>query len=202
MLHPSIQIRWIDNEKGYGLFASESLPKGTVTWALDKMDRIYQAKQIEKMPVNYQHQIAKYGYRNAKGNYILCWDLGKYMNHSCKPNTLSPGLKFDLAIEDIQAGEEVTTDYSSLNLEEELSCTCGAKNCRKKIIDEDFDLYIEDWDQKIQKAFLNMDQVKQPLWPWVEEQKLLHKIHQDRKNIPSIVKHRYRKDNHTFPAHE
>ncbi|HMQ10792.1 MAG TPA: SET domain-containing protein [Oligoflexia bacterium] len=192
MLHPSIHIKWLNDEKGYGLFASSFIPKGTITWALDKMDKVYLAKQVQEMDNHYQQQIFKYGYRNAKGHYIVCWDLAKYMNHSCDPNTLSPGLKFDIAIKDIQAGEEITTDYSSLNLEETLNCACGIGHCREQIEDKDFETYVDDWDDKINQAFTQINKVPQKLWPWVEEQKILEQIQKKGGKIPSIIKHRYK----------
>lgn len=192
MLHPHIRIGWSGDPIGYALFATEFIPKGTITWALDKLDRIFLEKQIGKMESHYQKEVFRYGYRNAKGNYIVCWDLAKYMNHSCAPNTLSPGLKFDIAIRDIEKGEEVTTDYSSLNLEEDLNCCCQSKQCRGTIVDLDFDRYVSDWDDLIQKAFENILSVQQPLMPWVNEQKTLRKIVAGDTKIPSIMKHKYR----------
>jgi len=63
-----------------------------------------------------------------------------FFNHSCNPDS---GLKIKgkrvilVAIKDIKKNEEITWDYSTTMDEDdwELDCTCGSKNCRKRIRD-------------------------------------------------------------------
>ena len=59
-------------------------------------------------------------------------------NHSCNPNAgvIIKDKKAKLvALQDIQAGEEITYDYSPQMYDEDwtMKCTCGASNCRKII---------------------------------------------------------------------
>lgn len=51
----------------------------------------------------------------------MCWDWGRYMNHSCAPNTLGLGPYADVAVRDIHPGEQLTCEYGMLNLTEAMS---------------------------------------------------------------------------------
>jgi hypothetical protein len=58
------------------------------------------------------------------------------MNHSCEPNLgFTTGEKALFSLRNIEAGEELTWDYStSLNWPGwVLDCRCGARNCRGKV---------------------------------------------------------------------
>jgi SET domain-containing protein len=59
----------------------------------------------------------------------------KYINHSCNPNSAVVTKLTVRALKDIAIGEEITMDYSLTEADPEWSilCTCGEKNCRKKI---------------------------------------------------------------------
>ncbi len=58
---------------------------------------------------------------------------GNYGNHSCDPNT-ELNKKVSYSIRYIEAGEEVTSDYSKFsNKSWRMNCNCGSKKCRKII---------------------------------------------------------------------
>lgn len=59
---------------------------------------------------------------------------GKYINHSCAPNTRVSNRKF-IALRDISIGEEITFDYNSTEDEiaEAFDCLCANDNCRVRI---------------------------------------------------------------------
>jgi len=66
-------------------------------------------------------------------------ELGDFQNHSCEPNAgvfkINKNL-FIVAICDIEIGEEVLIDYSTILASDdvwEMKCHCGAKVCRKII---------------------------------------------------------------------
>jgi SET domain-containing protein len=51
-------------------------------------------------------------------------------NHSCDPNMS----KDHIALRDIEAGEELTVDYSEYSdINWEMECKCGSKKCRGKV---------------------------------------------------------------------
>src|SRR5680860_18996 len=118
MMHPDTEIRFISEEIGYGVVAKKNLPKGTVTWVQDELDQIYTPNQVGKMEKLSQQMIDKYTIRNNKGNFVLCWDLAKYVNHSFKSNCLSTAYDFEIAVRDIHPGEELSDDYGYLNITE------------------------------------------------------------------------------------
>ena len=60
----------------------------------------------------YKDVIEKYSYTEPNGNMILSWDIAKYVNHCCNCNIISTGYGFEIAIRDIQPGEELLIYYS------------------------------------------------------------------------------------------
>ena len=67
-----------------------------------------------------------------------------YFNHSCNPNSGFRGKNELVAIRNINPGEEISYDYSSVSWDDDwtriygrwtMKCNCGEKNCRKLIGD-------------------------------------------------------------------
>jgi uncharacterized protein len=83
---------------------------------------------------------------------------------------MSTGYEFELAVRDIQPGEELTDDYGSLNLEYDFTCLCGSAKCRKVLRRGDFLRYADSWDHLIASSFRLISTVPQPLWPFVKDQ--------------------------------
>jgi uncharacterized protein len=97
---------------GKGLIARELIPAGTLVWALKPGFDVELTKaHFEELAPNARDQVARYIYTDvATGNYILCSDDAKYMNHSDTPNTRTEGHR-TVAIADIQPGQEITCNY-------------------------------------------------------------------------------------------
>ena len=38
MIHPDTELQFINDKIGYGVVATKLIPKGSITWALDKLD--------------------------------------------------------------------------------------------------------------------------------------------------------------------
>ena len=75
-----------------------------------------------------------------------------YINHSCEPNCGIKGEITFVAIRDIKAGEEITTDYAFIDNEDySFECTCGSHNCRKIITG--FDWKIRELQDKYYDCF-------------------------------------------------
>jgi len=55
----------------------------------------------------------------------------RYVNHSCNPNTKVNNFS-DIAIRNIEIGEEITSDYSGQGLEK-FKCKYGSEDCKKII---------------------------------------------------------------------
>lgn len=156
---------------GYGVVATKLIPRGTITWVRDPLDREIPAAQIQALGPLYVQAIEKYSWVDLAGNYVLCWDTARYVNHSCEPTCLSAGpFDFTIAVRDIRPGEEITDDYGTLNLLESFRCACGSPRCRRDVAPEDPSFMTESWDGLVVGAFPSIGAVAQPLWPLLSPQ--------------------------------
>lgn len=190
MLHPCTEIRFINEEIGSGVFATARLPKGTITWVQDPLDQVI---DLERQPQyrSYPPTLERYSFRNADGHYVLCWDYARFVNHNCEANCLSPGMDFEICIRDIEAGEELTNDYGSLNLEFTMTCSCGGASCRRVTSPDDFIRLAPGWDQALALAYPSIEKVEQPLWPYLSDPFSVRECLAGKRPIPSILEHHF-----------
>lgn len=173
MVHPHTQQQFINEEIGYGVVATRLIPRGTITWVRDAFDQVISAVKVERIAPIYRDIVVKYCFVDAKGDFVLCWDLARYVNHSCDPNCRSAGYDFELTVRDIQPGEELTDDYGSLNPEYDFTCRCGSALCRKQIRPGDLLRYADVWDRAVEEPFRLISKLPQPLWPLIEEKDVI-----------------------------
>jgi len=162
MMHPFTEIQFISEEIGHGVVATRFIPKGTITWVQDELDQIYTPQQVAKMQKLSQEMIDKYSFRNNKGNFVLCWDISKYVNHSFKSNCLTTAYDFEVAIRDIYPGEELTDDYGYLNVTEAFKPK-DEGTTRSTVYPDDLLHYHKEWDAQLGETFRFFRAVKQPL---------------------------------------
>jgi SET domain-containing protein len=105
--------------QGLGVFAAEPIKKGSIVWRFDpKWDIVFSVEEVSNMTTERQEYIKKYAYLDNQG-YILCSDDAKYLNHSSVPNVNSrAGIIEDIAIRDIDVGEELLVDYRNFDIED------------------------------------------------------------------------------------
>jgi hypothetical protein len=163
MIHPSTEVRWISSEKGYGVFATALIPKGTISYVKDELDLVFTRDHPLVQDERYRAIVDRYSYVDGSGNFILSWDHAKYVNHCCFPNTLSTGYGFEIAIRDIQVGDEITDDYGVFTVEHEMEMGCTRRGCRRIVRHEDFDKLTDQWDRGIISALSSYGAVAQPL---------------------------------------
>lgn len=174
MIHPETKLKWVSSEIGYGVFATRTIPKGTAVYVRDALEIVIgRQAPLAKNPA-YQDIIRKYSYIDAKGDYVLSWDHGRYVNHCCFPNTITTGYGFEIAIRDIAPGEEITDDYGLLNLDEEIPLSCDKSNCRRIARARDFEANVEYWDEIVRESLTHFYLVDQPLLPFFEAGTLKH----------------------------
>lgn len=170
MIHPKTELRFINDEIGYGVVATDFIPKGTITWVLDKLDREFTPDQVAEMDNLYQSILDVYSYRNRQGNYVLCWDNGRFVNHSFNSNCFTTAYDFEIAIRDIQPGEQLTDDYGYLNISEPFRASPeGTK--RKVVYPDDLLKYGKVWDKKLIQPFKRIPKVEQPLKSLITQEK-------------------------------
>ncbi|WP_299607356.1 SET domain-containing protein [uncultured Aquimarina sp.] len=194
MIHPSTKIEFISEEIGYGVVATEFIPMGTITWVLDKFDQEFTPDTIDKLDPIYKDILETYAFKNNLGNLVLCWDNGRFVNHSFKSNCLTTAYNFELAIRDIHPGEQLTDDYGYLNIE--IPFRGIDEGTRRKIVyPDDLLKYHKSWDNKLAKAFNYVSKVKQPLFKLLNEdlRLLVLEIEKGEKKMESILKNYYQK---------
>jgi hypothetical protein len=192
MIHPDTELRPTDDDEiGLGVFATRPIPRGAVIWALDELDQHFPPERVKQLGARYARLLERFAYLSAGGEWILCWDLARWVNHSCEPNTLSCGWEFDIAVRDIGEGEEITNDYGALNLERSFSCRCARPACRRVVRPTDFEKLADGWDGAFREAFAEVARVPQPLWKWVAPRRAVQNALRDPSRVPSVRRHRW-----------
>jgi hypothetical protein len=140
MIHPSTELRFIDDVVGWGVFATAQIPRGTVTWVLDPLDQVIPGERIEALGAQWREWRDHFTFGDRSGRRVLCWDLCRSMNHSCRPNCGGTELGIEIALTDIAPGDELTNDYGTLFLDpsEGFPCRCGDPECRGQVAPDGF----------------------------------------------------------------
>lgn len=192
MIHPHTELQFINKEIGYGVVATQRIPAGTITWVLDSLDREFTPLEIQELDPLYQQILDIYTFRNNQGNHVLCWDNGRYVNHSFNANCLTTAYDFEIAIRDIEIGEQLTDDYGYLNISEPFRASDeGTK--RKTVYPDDLVKYYKVWDQKIAKVFPKLTQLEQPLSHLIPKHtwETVTSVIAGKENIQSILNNYY-----------
>jgi hypothetical protein len=189
MIHPDTELRPAGEKIGLGVFATHPIPRGTIVWALDDLDQRFDSHRVRTLGPRYIPILERYGYMNAAGERVVCWDLARFVNHACDPNLVSCGWDFEIAVRDIAEGEEITNDYAALNVERGFDCWCRGPECRGRIEPDDFDKRADALDEVVRRAFPDVTRVPQPLWDWVRGRRLVTAAARDPRRVPSIRRH-------------
>jgi hypothetical protein len=193
MMHPCTQLAFISDEIGFGVVATAFIPRGTIVWTLDQLDRVISDDLKHALPPPFRPVLDRYAYRDAAGAWVLCWDHARFVNHSCEPTLLAPGLGFEIALRDIHPGEQITDDYASLNLEDDMPCACGTPSCRRVVRATDFDELVPSWEALVLAAWADASGVEQPLWHVVSEsdRQRAERAFADPSTLPALLSMRY-----------
>ena len=103
---------------GVGVFTPEPIAEGTLLWEFDpSVDWKITPEEMERFPEPYQSRFRMYCYLAPEGIYVFCGDNAKFMNHSLDPNCDDPEGRYTIANRDIAAGEELTSNYLTFDME-------------------------------------------------------------------------------------
>jgi len=163
MIHPNTELRFVNDIIGYGVFATKFIPKGTIVWILDELDRKLDEAYVLSLDRLQQNHIFKYSFRDSQGKYVLCWDIARYVNHSFRANCISTAYDFEIAVRDIYPGEELTDDYACLNFDRPFECLPEPGITKTKVMPDDFLLLYPEWDRQAAEAMKYFNLVEQPL---------------------------------------
>jgi len=164
MIHPDTQLQFISEEAGHGVVAVKPIPRGTITWVKDPLDCTFSPAAVDRMPAACRKALDHFCYRDRKGDYALCWDHARFINHSFRPNCIATAYDFELAVRDIAAGEELVNDYGFLNILEPFRPRDEGTR-RKVVYPDDLRRCHRHWDRLLKTAFKALPAVEQPLKP-------------------------------------
>jgi SET domain-containing protein len=114
--------------KGKGVFAAVPLAPADLVW-----DYEGEEKWIWDIP----ERLWQYTFQVDTDRYVLPEEgsVGWFLNHSCEPNCVILGRTRILALGSIEAGDELTFDYST-NVGWDgfaMPCECGSRGCRRVV---------------------------------------------------------------------
>ena len=102
---------------GVGVYTPVFIPAGTVIWSFDPdVDWTLSDEEMERFPEKYRDKIRSYCFLDESGDWILCGDNARFMNHSEDPNCDDWTTRSTIAHRDIEPGEELTCDYRAFDL--------------------------------------------------------------------------------------
>jgi hypothetical protein len=189
MIHPDTELRFINEIIGYGVVAKKFIPKGTVTWVQDELDQIFTPERQQQVSPLMREYLETYCFTNSEGNKVLCWDNAKFVNHSFMPTCMSTAYDFEIAIKDIQPGEQLTDDYGYLNIEVPFEVVDEGTE-RKVVYPDDLLRHYEEWDAAIMENIpLMLELQYQPLQKFIPKQtwEEFQKINSGAKAMKSLL---------------
>jgi uncharacterized protein len=126
---------------GRGLIAVEPIAKDEIVAI--KGGHIVDTATLDALPERLQNSEVQV----ADGFYLVALDEAEYepvmlfINHSCEPNVGFAGNIVLVAMRDVAAGEELTTDYALFDdADDPMACNCGMPSCRGTISGRDWQL--------------------------------------------------------------
>ena len=103
---------------GLGVFLLAPVREGDLIWRFDaRIDRVYSEAEVASLPEHVQRYVRTYStWHDECRLFVLCGDNGRFFNHADAPSTRSNAISFgeDRAARDLKAGEELTSDYSTI----------------------------------------------------------------------------------------
>lgn len=187
MIHPDTELCWISAEIGHGVRTTRRIAKGTLTWVRCKLDLVLTRAELDALGPQYRPIVERYSYVDHLDRHVLCWDAGRHINHHCDANSRALGLDAQIAIRDIEPGEQLTCDYGECNLDQPLTCRCGSPRCRGTISGSDLRAHAQRWDAEVRAAVAAAAELPQPLLPFTIDPVRYQAMLQGAVEVPSIL---------------
>ncbi len=162
MIHPDTELRFVNDAIGHGVVATRDIPRGTITWVQDELDREFTSERVMSLGELFTRSLDKYCFRNQHGRWVLCWDHARFVNHSFKSNCLTTAYNFEIAIREISAGEQLTDDYGYLNIMQPFDAIDEGVG-RTVVYPDDLVRYHPIWDAQLRDVWPDIPKTDQPL---------------------------------------
>lgn len=174
MMHPHTQRVAIDAVVGEGVVATRRIPCGSLVWVMDALDQAIPESEIAQLPACWAPLVDRWTFSDGRRHRVLLWDHGRYVNHSCAPNCGGTEFGFEIALRDIEAGEQLSNDYATLFMgpSEAFHCQCGAPDCRGAIDHRQVPEAVAAVRRALTHALDFIESAPQPLWPLLDPQRL------------------------------
>jgi SET domain-containing protein len=124
--------------QGFGCFTEQPIKKGQIVWQFDpRFDIRIPLTELSTFSPALQEHFRIYTYvEEVDGLEVMvyCADMSKHMNHSDAPNLFdTPDNIYEVAIRDIEIGEELTCNYYVFDLHaaEKLDNNIAAPNSNR-----------------------------------------------------------------------
>lgn len=190
MIHPHTRLAVINDQVGLGVVATRPLPRGTIVWVRDPLDQRIPAAQVATLHPLYRSMVEHYCFWEADGDRVLCWDNGRFVNHSCEPTNLGGGFSFTMLVRDVAEGEELTDDYGTFGYAFPFLCNCGAPRCRGAVGHGISPKVEKAWDDTLRRALPDIMNVEQLLWDLVPDKDRVAHALAHPSEMPSHREHR------------
>lgn len=187
MIHPHTSVLRISVEVGLGVVATHAIPRGTLVWVQDRFDRVVPREEGLAMDAAHRAIVDRYAHLDGEGNWVLCWDAGRLVNHACDPSIRGLGPSVMVARRDLQPGDEITCDYAECNIEQALECDCGSSHCRRVVHGRDLLTYGPAWDDEARGLLRAARDVPQPLLRFAIDRAQVQSMLADELPIPTFV---------------
>ena len=71
MIHPKTELRFVNDDIGYGVFATEFIPKGTILYVKDELEIKVSKTKFKNMDKTHKAIVEKFSYIDETGVRIL-----------------------------------------------------------------------------------------------------------------------------------
>jgi hypothetical protein len=125
---------------GAGTFAAVDIGAGERIFAVDDSNVVPDGTDLDTIEREYRHHCDDI----AGGRKVILGEPNGCINHSCEPNLARKtvkGVRHEIALRDIRAGEELTHDYCiNGGGNTRWECNCGSARCRRTVHSDFFHL--------------------------------------------------------------
>jgi SET domain-containing protein len=125
---------------GEGTFAVEDIAAGERIFAVDDSNLVPEGVSHDEVEREHRHHCDDI----AGGKKVILGEPDGCINHSCDPNVVRKtinGVRYEIALRTIAAGEELTHDYRINGCGNTVSeCNCGSERCEGTVHSDFFHL--------------------------------------------------------------